>query len=223
MRLNKLLFISTLLLSILNSGASGFRNDYFQQNRKAQGESDDDWVASNYRTALERLLLSRDTYSGKFRNDIKWVVIAHILPPFENSEYAFSLQKTYDNKVEAIVTFPKRESIFSQMTTLRKKNSQASLERLINLVSMDRAEVNQINCPQLVQRASQFEEIQMSPILPDDLYSDGTGYRLWALSLYGNQMEVTLSGPGAKAEKQPYPLLQWIEESRAALNTCLKK
>ena len=74
--------------------------------------------------------------------------------------------------------------------------------------------ITQFEQSQLSQLADDFETINMSPVLPDELGVDETGYELWSQSLWGNRMHVMLSGPGPSAKRQPHPLLQWAESVR---------
>lgn len=181
------------------------------------------WVDSNYATVLNALLPSGEVAPEKFPKHIKWLVTVRISPPFEEPESRFSLHKTYDDKVEAHVITAKGASIVSQLRALKNKYPDATVEKISSLVSVDQRTISQIGCSQLSHLADQFEAISMSPVLPDELGVDETGYEFWSQSLWGNRMNVLLSGPGSVAKKQPHPLLQWAENVRSVIETCTKK
>jgi hypothetical protein len=221
MRLAKIFPIIALV--VILAIESVFSGGNSQQTVKSLDRSTDRWVEHNYKAVLKTLLPGGATASGRYPKNVKWMVTVRILPPYEIPEYYFSLHRTYDNKIEAVVTMAKRASIFSQLRALRNRHPDATLQKIADLVSIERRAITQLDCPQLSQLVNQFEAISISPVLPDDLYVDETGYEIWSQSLYGNKMEMILSGPGPKAEKQSHPLLQWAEAARRVLDSCLKK
>jgi|GEM_PF-2498251 len=180
----------------------------------AQDREIDRWVQANYAAALNYLLPMGKIEPEKFPQNIRWIVTVRILPPFGAPEYRLSLRKTYEGKVEAEVASAKGGSVLSQLQALRKKYPDSTLEKLVELVSVQRWTISQDDLAELRQLAIDFEVIRLSPVLPDELRMDETGYEFWIQSLWGNQMEVRLSGPGSSAKKQPYPLLQWVEAFR---------
>lgn len=69
----------------------------------------------------------------------------------------------------------------------------------------------------LRQLAAEFENIRMSPVMPDSLIPDPYAYHFWSESLDGQEVSMELIGPGPGA-KQPHPLVDWAERVRTALN-----
>jgi hypothetical protein len=181
----------------------------------AQGQGE--WAQRNYDAALNVLLPGGAIKPDEFPKSANWIATVRILPPHENPEYRFSIQKTYDGKVIATVAAPKGASILSQLRRLKSSNPGATLEEITKLVSIESRTFTLSECQQLGQLVSQLEAINMSPLLPDELRMDETGYEFWFQSLYGDRMHVMLGGPGPNADKQPHALVQWAEDARKIL------
>ena len=176
------------------------------------------WAQQNYATALSRVLPGGDIAVSKFPKNVKWMVTVRILPPFEKPEYRFSMQKMYDGRVEMSVIKAKGSSIISQLQALKGKYPEDSLEKLCDSISLEQLKITQYDTRQLGRLADQFEAINISPVLPDELRVDDTGYELWSQSQWGNRMSLTISGPGPGAKRQPHPLLRWAESVRSAID-----
>lgn len=177
------------------------------------------WAESNYTAVLDSLLPNRAVESSRLAKNTKWLLSGRILPPHEGHEFGFSLQRDYGGQVELSVIRPKGASLISQLRALKKEFPDASLDRISGLVLLDHRKMTLSNHPQLRRLADQFEEIRMSPLSPDELHMDGTGYQFWIETHWGSRTSVLLSGPGSQASKQQHPLLAWAEALRALVET----
>ena len=209
----KYVVTAILVLSVAHNVGSGYNGG-----RDKVAQDRNDWAERNYAAVLETLLPSGAVTPEKFPENIKWMVTVRILPPHENPEYRFSFHRTYDGRVAASVTAAKGTSIISQLRRLNSKYSDVAPQKISEMISIERRTITQAECPRLRQLASQFEAIHISPVLPDELRMDETGYEFWSQSLYGNRMNVLLGGPGSDAKRQPHPLLQWAEDVRKTLS-----
>lgn len=222
------MLIVKLSLATLMSVIVGVNGTFGSIGRKGndeigQAKNVDRWVQENYATVLNKLLPTGEVARGQFPKKVKWLVTVRILPPFEKPEYRFSMQKFYDGRVEVSVIKAKGSSIPSQLRALKSKYPDDSVEKISGLVSLDELKITQSEEPQLDQLADKFEAINMSPVLPDELRVDDTGYEVWSQSLWGNRMTLMLSGPGPSTSSQPHPLLQWAESVRSAIETSGKR
>lgn len=213
---------ATLIIILTLNYAFGYMGSAKRRIEGMQDNDADSWVERNYTTVLNNLLPDGVIAPEKFPKQVKWMVTARILPPFERPEYRFSMHKTYDGKVEASITATKGISIASQLRALKNKYPEATLEKISTLVSVEHRTIRQSECPPLSRLADQFEAINMSPVLSDELGVDETGYEFWSQSLWGNRMNISLSGPGPEAKKQTHPLLQWAETVRSRIAVCAK-
>jgi len=215
------LAVALIIVLTLNY-AFGYEGSVKHRIEGMQDNDAESWVERNYTIVLNNLLPDGVIAPERFPKQVKWTVTARILPPFERPEYRFSMHKTYDGKVEASVTAAKGISIASQLRALKNKYPEATLEKISALVTVEHRMIKQSECPQLSRLAHQFEAINMSPVLSDELGVDETGYEFWSQSLWGNHMNISLSGPGPGAKKQPHPLLQWAETVRSRIAACTK-
>lgn len=196
------------------------------QNQSVQTEqvkSAYSWAQENYATALSLILPTGEIALTQFPKNVKWIVTVRILPPFEKPEYRFTMRKFYDGSVELTVLKPEGSSILSQLRALKSKYPNDSLEKICGFVSLDQMKITQSEKPQLGKLANQFEAINISPVLPDELSVDDTGYEFWSQSLWGNRMNLTLGGPGPGSSKQPHPLLEWAESVGSAIEAPAKR
>ncbi len=182
----------------------------------------DDWAERNYSAVLNSVLPIGAIEIGKFPRDVRWMVTVRIIPPFAKPEFRFSLQKKYDGKIETFVSTPRRSPILTQLRELKRKNPDATVEQISSLVAIQHSTVTDRDCPQLSGLARELESLKLSPVLPDEISMDSTGYEFWSQALWGNRMQLRLGGPGPDALKQPNPLLGWIEDARNTLSrSCL--
>lgn len=190
---------------------------------KETAEADlDDWAERNYSAVLNSVLPIGAIEIGKFPRDVRWMVTVRIIPPFEKPEFRFSLQKKYDGKIETLVSTPRGSPILTQLRELKRKKPDATVEQISSLVAIQHSTVTDRDCPQLSRLARELESLKLSPVLPDEISMDSTGYEFWSHALWGNRMQVRLGGPGPDALKQPNPLLEWIEDARNTLSrSCL--
>jgi hypothetical protein len=218
MQITKLSLVILIGIVVVGNSTFGFieENDNCPT---AQAESSEDWAQQNYPAVLNMILPGGEIAVGEFPKNVKWIVTVRILPPFEKPEYRFSMQKFYDGRVEVSAIKPKGSSILSQLQTLRNKYPDDSLQKISAFVSLDKLHLTHSERPQLRDLAVKFEAIRMSPVLPDELIVDETGYEVWSESLWGNRTNLVLGGPGAGARKQPHPLLEWAESVRSVIES----
>ncbi len=177
----------------------------------------DEWAENNYLIALDKLLPKGDGTTEKSPSNVKWSVVVRILPSYEQPEYRFLIERKYDDSVALSVTKAHSNSILSQLKILKARYPKASLKTICEFVLLERKNFKSLTSPQLVRLAEQFEVINISPVLPDELRVDATRYEFWSESLWGNRLSAMLSGPGSGAKKQPHPLLEWAEDTRRAI------
>ncbi|HLN98748.1 MAG TPA: hypothetical protein VK208_09830 [Pyrinomonadaceae bacterium] len=216
MQIVKLSLATLISLIVVVNGPFGFDTQH-ESVQTAQVKSADIWAQENYATALSMILPSGEIEPTQFPKNVKWTVTVRILPPFEKPEYRFSMQRFYDGRVEVSVIKVKGSSILSQLQTLRTKYPDDSLQKISGFVSLDQLKSTQSEKPQLSRLANEFEVINISPVLPDELRVDDTGYEFWSQSLWGNRMTLNLGGPGPGTRRQPHPLLEWAEAVRSTI------
>lgn len=216
MQIVRLSLATVIGVIVVVSGTLGVngQNRYVQTEQAKRADS---WARENYATALSIILPSGEIALTQFPKNVKWIVTVRILPAFEKPEYRFSMRKFYNGSVELSVLKPEGSSILSQLRALKTKYPDDSLQKICGFVSLDQMKITQSEKPRLGQLANKFEAISMSPVLPDELRVDDTGYEFWSQSLWGNRMSLTLSGPGPSAKRQPHPLLEWVESVRSAI------
>lgn len=218
MQIIKLSLITLISVVAIVNFKVGF-SDKNDQSPTAQAINSDNWAQQNYPSVLNMTLPAGEIPSAQFPKNVKWIVTVRILPPFEKPEYHFSMQRFYDGRVEVSALKAKGSSILSQLEILRSKYPDDSLQKISALVSLDESKFTQSEKPQLTRLADEFEGIKMSPVLPDELRVDDTGYEFWSQSLWGNRMNLNLGGRGAAARKQPHPLLEWAESVRSVIDS----
>lgn len=223
MQLNKAILISVVIVLVSVNCVFGHKSRGYLGIEMGQDRDPKVWAVRNYPAVLNNLLFGETIATRKFPQNVKWMVTVRILPPFEKPEYGFSMRKTYDGKIEVSVITTKDHSILFQLRILRSKYPKASLEKISELISIERWTITHFDQPQLSHLAEEFEALNISPVLPDELRVDDTGYEFWSESLWGNRMNVILSGPGMDAKKQPHPLLQWAEAVRSIIGTRAKR
>lgn len=212
----KQVFLIAMLVLVFVNHFSGYSLSRDRRSLESGSTTIDRWVQANYPIVLNAILPGGAIAPEDFPKNARWIVTVRILPPFEAPEYRFSMTKTYDGAVVTTITTPRNGSIVSQLRMLKRKYPRVPVKQLISLVSIDKRTFTQTENPKLAQLAGQFESITISPVLPDQLTSDETGYEFWSQSLWGNRMLVSMGGPGPGADKQPHHLLQWAEAFRAA-------
>lgn len=166
---------------------------------------------------LDKLMPVGGNEAVIFPRNTKWLVTVRILPPFGHKEVFLSLRKLYSGRADGVSVTPMGRSIYEQCHALRSKRPGQSVAESAQQVTVRRKEFSQKDLPQISSFVTEFETITLSPVLPDELSNDSTRYELWVWSQYGQHTSITLVGPGLTSEKQPHPLLQWIEEYRKLL------
>ena len=166
---------------------------------------------------LDKLMPIGGNEAVTFPRNTKWLVTVRILPPFGHKEAFLSLRKLYSGSADGLIVTPMGGSIYEQCRALQSKRPGQSVAESAQQVTVRRKEFSQKDLPQISSFVTEFETITLSPVLPDELSNDSTRYELWVWSQYGQHMSVTLVGPGLTSEKQPHPLLQWIEDYRKLL------
>ncbi|MEW5980577.1 MAG: hypothetical protein AB1898_32755 [Acidobacteriota bacterium] len=179
-----------------------------------RGQGDERWAEHNYTNALEILLPNRAAVESRFAKDLKWVLSGRVLPPHEENELGFFLQRDYQGQAQLTIIRPRRDSIIMQLRALRKEFPDASLDRILGHVSLEHKRMAASDHPEVGLLADQFEEVRMSPVPPLDLFMDATGYEFWIETKWGSRTSILLSGPGSQALKQQHPLVLWAEGLR---------
>jgi hypothetical protein len=170
------------------------------------------WLQKNYSVVLNEVMpLPSQSRVG---DDIKWVVTVRVQPSYEAEELQFTIRQSYTGKVEVEIIRPEGKSIRSQLRELKKKYPSASLSMLAGKISIERRAVSGTTTKEIEGLAARFENIPMSPVLPDELFVDYTEYEFWSISQWGNLLRIRLRGPGSKAKAQPHALLDWAERMR---------
>jgi hypothetical protein len=142
-----------------------------------------------------------------------------VLPGHQGEpEYLLRLDKRYDGRVHARITRPHGASIYTQLLKLKMERPSASPAELAKAIAVDTRESDQQTLPVLARLADDFERIQLSPALSEELTMDPTRYFIRAESASGEQIELLLYGPGPSAPHQPRPLLEWVEELRRVMS-----
>jgi len=184
-------------------------------------ETLDRWRRENRRAIEDALFASGVIEAGQFPGDTRWVVTVRVDSAFDGTEIRFTMRQRYDHRVELSVTEPNGSSVDAQIRRLKQENPDANAEEIASLVAIQQRSLTDRNCPSLKALAADFEKVRVSPVLPDVLMMDAYEYRFWSRSLWGNHMEVFLSGPGPQAKRQPHPLLEWTEAVRSSIHgTC---
>src|SRR5258706_8475 len=132
-----------LIVVVLVAVNCAFGRVCYQHDTASQEESGESWARRNYDIILDSLLPGGQVGAERFPKNVRWMVTVRILPPVEQAEYRFSMQKTCDTGVEMSVILAKGSSILSQLRTLRVQNPRATLEEISALVSLDRWTVTQ--------------------------------------------------------------------------------
>ena len=174
----------------------------------------DGWTRENYDRALDLVLQGHCAAS----KGVRWISCIRIVPGYSAElEYSLSVEKRYDGTVVAHIIRPKTQSVYTQLCKRRKDRPRASIGDLTKLIEIESQAGDQRKFPGLLALADNFEKIRFSPVLPDEIMMDATQYRFRARSFSGDQMELTLVGPGAAAPHQPHALIQWAESVREML------
>lgn len=201
--------------------ASGLNGKALMQVAAPTQQNVEVWAGDNYGKVLDSVLPNGNIELGRYPNDVRWITTVRIVPSSEDLEFGFSVHRSYDGKVKALISAPKGVRIMAQLRELRRGNPNANLEQIINLVAIKRQTLTQEKCPQLTRLAREFEALKISPVLNDELVLDAVGYVVWSQARWGHRMEVWLGGPGPNARRQRYSLIQWVENFRSASKVCL--
>lgn len=220
MRRMKRVCLEAVVVMVLAINLAFSYGDDIQPTELRQDNGVNEWADRNYAAVLEVLLPTGVIAPEKFPKGAKWITTVRIIPPYQKLEYHFSMTKMYGGKVELLVTTAKGKSIISQLQELRIKHPDASVEKLTGLIAIEKSIITHNNCSRISLLADQFEKINISPVLPDELGVDETGYELWTQSQWGNRINLVLGGPGPAAKKQPHPLPRWVEAVRSAIQKC---
>jgi len=177
------------------------------------------WVRDNYDLALDLVFQDRCAAS----KDVRWIGCVRIGPGYPSElEYALSVEKSYSGTILARVTRPRAQSVYTQLCKLKIVHPAASVGDLAKLVEVESQTGDQQRFPALVRLAGEFEKLQLSPVLPDEIMMDATKYVFRSRSFSGDQMELVLRGPGPSAPHQPQPVIQWAESAKEMLVSAFK-
>jgi len=198
---------------------------------KAQGKSQtlplpaevvDEWVHKNY-AAVRRNVLPDRLELSPFPADTKWIVVVVVDEPFRAGEYWFSVTKKYDGSAKATVRIPHGAPLAKQIKELKETNPAATVETISKLVRIDEYSISDTQLAELRNLANSFEQITISPVMPDLLGLDLFEYRFWTESQYGQQMSAQLVGFGPGAKKQPHALVAWVERFRTVTRSYFQR
>lgn len=174
----------------------------------------DAWARENYDLVLDMVLQDH----CRPAKEVRWISCIRILPAYHDEiEYSLSVERRYDGTVFGQIARPKGQSIYTQFCKQRKEHPRASLADLARLIELESQAGDQRRFPGLVRLADEFEKVRFSPILSDEIMMDPTEYRLHVRSFSGENMLLTLDGPGAAAAVQPAGLIRWAESAREML------
>lgn len=187
----------------------------------------DAWARENYTRALELGLPNRcaepDLLNGERTSHTKWMSCVRIVPAFKNEiEYSLSVEKRYDGTLFAYVARPKGQSIYAQLCEHKKEHPKASVNELTKLIETESRSGDQRRFPALANLANDFEKLQLSPVVSDEIMLDATEYRFQIRSFSGEHMEAVMIGPGSAAPHQPRALIQWAESTREMLASAFR-
>jgi hypothetical protein len=213
--LKRIMSLSLLLVLIavgLCTNSSGTNKD-----RAGSQTTGDNWVIINYPRIINTILPSGSSEVDNFPKNVQWLITVRILPPFpDESEFKFSIRKRYDG-AEALVIVPDKNSIRAQAGELRKRYPSASVEELSRLVAIRRWTVTDKDCPELQALLREYEQMNISPVVADDLSMDRVTYEFWSQGAWGNSMELVLGGPSSNNSPTKFPLVRWAEKVRRVL------
>jgi len=179
----------------------------------------DGWARENYELALDQVLPDH-CEAGK---DVRWIVCIRIVPGYPSDlEYSLSVEKRYGGTIFAHITRPKSQSVYMQLCKEKKKHPGASVGDLTKLIELESQTGDQGRFPGLAGLADEFEKVRFSPVLSDEITMDATQYNLCVKSISGEQMRLTLYGPGSTAAHQPETMIQWTESARSMLGSAFK-
>ena len=214
MNLQRSIALLALVMLPLIAGAPVLAQRSPQAN--AAGETEgaiDGWARENYGRALDLVLRDRCAPT-----DALWRACISILPGHQDEiEYSLSVERRYGGTILAHITRPKTQSVYTGLYEGKKGHPLASVNELTKLIQVESQAGDQRRFPRLVHLADEFEKIQFSPTLPNELMMDATKYLFHVRSYWGDRMDLILSGPGSAAPHQPQPLIQWAESAREML------
>lgn len=179
------------------------------------------WASQNYVKVIDAVLPNEDVESDKFPENIRWIAGVRIVPSRESSEFKFTLHRFYDGRVSAFISKPKNAPIKTQLRELKRENPSDTVERIIKRVVIQHWTLTNEKCPQLKQLVKRFDSLRISPVLNDELMVDAVSYVVWSQAQWGDQVQLRLHGPGPSAQRQPYALIQWVEDFRSASKACI--
>ena len=178
-----------------------------------------DWARDNYNLVLDSVIPDHCAAP----TDARWLSCIRIIPAFKDEmEYSLLLEKRYDGTLFARIVRPNAHSIYDQLCELKKAHPRATVKEAAELVEVQSQAGDQRRFPGLAGLADEFEKTQLSPALSGDIMMDPTEYRFHIKSHSGENMELTLHGPGAAAPHQPQGLIGWAESARELLVTAFK-
>ena len=173
------------------------------------------WVTQYYRDALDLLLPVRTEPLRPFPRETMWLLDVRILPAFE-TEFQISVTRFYSGVMEARFASPEGETIREQMTRIREKKPDASLEELIRDVRIKRSMVTTRECPELSSLVEKLETTLSASIPKQALFVDPTKYE-FVIQTMSNHLILSLSGPGTMGARDVHPLISWAEEAHSVL------
>jgi hypothetical protein len=140
----------------------------------------------------------------------RWTACIVITPSFRREkESILFLQKDYDNTVRVRMAFPQGQSIYDQLIVLRREHSDLSLQKLCQLVRVQRVTGDQTKIESVRELANNFESVRLPLALSDELIMDPVTYHLKVRSSAGAELDTITYGSGTKGIEVPGSLLGW--------------
>jgi len=221
--MTRLVWLAYVWLAMLSGAAVS--GSYLWRSGAPQDTKDsvDGWVRGNYTRVLDLALRNRcseDPVQARRAMDARWLACVRIVPAFKNeNESSASLEKRYDGTLFAQLVRPKGHSVYVQLRERKKQQPSESPAGLAKLIEIESTSGDQRRFPGLSRLADEFEKMQVSPVLSDELMMDATEYRFSIRAPYGESLDLTLLGPGAAAPRQPPGLIQWAESLKETFAT----
>jgi len=176
-------------------------------------DSVDSWTRENYGRALD--LVFQDACATS--KEARWFSCVRSLPGHKDEiEYSLLLERRYDGTVFARTARPKAQSIYRQLYQRKEENPRGSVGDLAKLIQIESQVSDQQRSGRLVELATDFEKLRVSPIPADEIIVDATEYR-FRISSSSGEMNIVLRGPGSGAPHQSQALIQWAESLRNTL------
>jgi hypothetical protein len=181
----------------------------------------DKWVNENYEEILRHALPvhPKEVQGDALIGDISWALAVRIRDPFRaQGEFWFSLVDHYSGGIESTVRIPDGKPIRAQLVELKRNNPTASSASLAGKIRVKEFTWTGEKLSELKRFVAEFESLNIPVRMPDTLINDPVVYDFWTMSMWGQNTQMRLIGPGPQVTRQPQPLLQFIEDFRSLMD-----